>query len=427
MHRLLLLALALLVLVPPALAQAPTWTLLSDSPSAGRHEDLAFIDPETGWVVNGSGEVWRTLDGGQTWDETARLSGYLRSAGFASATKGWVGVLFSSTRLYETLDGGLTFTDISSRIQPAAPAGICGLWVVNDQVAYGVGEFGGPAFVVKTADGGQTWTSQSLSSLADTAVDVFFLDEQRGFIAAGVGGLNATSQVRVLATTDGGDTWTVRYTSARTGAWGWKLSFPTPEVGYVSAELNNFSTDGFALKTTDGGQTWEEVPIPGGGSLQGIGFATPEVGWTSGRGSSSVTTDGGETWEQISLDGSINRFRFYDGVGYAAGGRVYKVELSPVAVEPGADGATRLVQVAPNPAPGALTATYHLARTGPVHVAVLDVHGRTVAVLADGVEAAGTQVARWGAGAEGAAPGAYLLRLQTEDGVWVRTVTLLGR
>jgi hypothetical protein len=285
--------------------------------------------------------------------------------------------------------------------------------------------------MIKTTDGGQTWTSMSLAPHADTAVDVFFLDELHGFVAAGIGGLSSSGRVRVLETTDGGDTWTVRHTSSFTGAWGWKFSFPTPEVGYVSAEYLFAPTDGYVLKTTDGGQTWSEVLIPGGSSLQGVGFATPEVGWTSGREVSSVTTDGGQTWAQLDIEPGesehINRFRFVGDTGYAAGHYIYKTDISAVAVEPGADpNATRLVQVAPNPAPGTLTATYHLARAGAVEVAVFDVLGRRIATLDAGLRPAGTNVAAWDPTAMRAHSGVYLVRLLTDDGVWTQPVTVLA-
>ncbi|MDX1420334.1 MAG: T9SS type A sorting domain-containing protein [Rubricoccaceae bacterium] len=434
-RRLPLALAALTLLAAPALAQAPAWDWLSDSPYNGyRSEDVFFIDEAEGWAVNGSGEVWRTQDGGDAWALTATPDGYLRSVGFASETHGWVGVLFSDAVLYETTDGGLSFTDVTDRIVPAVNGGICALWVVDDDLAYGAGQWSGPAYLIKTTDGGQTWASSSLGEHLDVAIDVYFFDDSNGLVAGGVNIAGGTYP-RVIGTTDGGDTWTVRHTfeDAPFNSWLWKLSFPTPEVGYASVEHGYFGgneDDGFVLKTTDGGQTWTEVTIPDGASLQGVGFATPEIGWASGRGTTSVTTDGGQTWEQIDVEPneseSINRFRFIGDVGYAAGHYIYKTDLSAVAAEPGADpAATRLVLLAPNPTPGALTATYHLARTGPVHVAVLDVLGRTVAVLADGVEAAGTQVARWDAGASGAAPGAYLVRLQTDDGVWARPVTVL--
>src|SRR5690606_3993933 len=145
---------ALLTLAGAAQAQGPpVWMQLEGSPfNEYRNEDLFFLNEARGWSVHGAGggTVWRTLDGGGTWTLTATLDGYLRSVGFADEDLGWVGVLFSAARLYETRDGGLSFDDVTDRIQPPVPGGICSLWVVDDEVAYGAGQYAGPAYLIQT-------------------------------------------------------------------------------------------------------------------------------------------------------------------------------------------------------------------------------------------------------------------------------------
>ncbi len=429
--RVLILGFAYLISASLFAQEAPVWNLLDDSPfNDYRSEDVFFVDAETGWAVNGDGEVHRSTDGGDTWTNVSNPVGYLRATGFASTTKGWVGVLFSPAVLYETSNGGLTMSDVTSRIQPAIPGGICGISVVSDQIVYGVGQFSGPAYLIKTTDGGFSWTSIDLSAYADTAVDVKFFDANHGFIAAGIGGLGSSSQVRVLETIDGGDTWSVRHTSSATGFWGWKLSFPTPEVGYVSGESAGNPSLGLMLKTIDGGQTWSEVGIPNGGSLQGIGFLTPEIGWTSGRGTTSVTTDGGATWEQIALDGSINRFRFLgDSLGFAAGEKIYRLRPLPVAGEGSPiSNASGLVSISPNPSSGPVTITYQLGRPDNVRVGIFDLLGRKVDELDEGARSAGRHVAFWRRENHGhrLSPGTYVVRLQTDEGSWAELVAIVG-
>lgn len=60
--------------------------------------------------------------------------------------------------------------------------------------------------------------------------------------------------------------------------------------------------------------------------------------------------------------------------------------------------------------------------SGLVRLAVLDVLGREVAVLVDGVRPAGEQEASWDAAR--AAPGVYVLRLEADSAVLTRTVTV---
>ncbi len=424
-------ALAVLVFSLDVFAQdiGGAWALLSNSPmrsQMGRHDDAFFISPTTGWVVNLSGEVHFTRNGGTTWSLQHRaVSGGrpigLRSVGFANAQKGWIGSLTDPQLLFETQDGGRTWSDITNRITGPRPRGICGLWVASEQVIYGVGRFDGPARIIKTTDGGQTWTSKDLSPLAETLIDAYFFDENRGIIIGGTDASLNTAKGVVLYTEDGGETWSVRHTSSGNGEWGWKISFPTPKIGYVSIE--NFRPNvptAKVLKTTDAGLTWTEVPIEGSRSLQGVGFLTEKVGWASGRGTTFMTTDGGDTWEQLPLDGIINRFRMFgDSLGYAVGSRVYKLAgrvTTDVETEPALPVVAHLAPNYPNPFQGSTTIGYIVRDPGPVSLKIYDVLGRPVRTLVDDVLASGSYQAHWdGTDAAGrhVGTGIYVYRLET--------------
>ena len=428
--RLLLVSLVLLF-AAPALSQqaAGTWSALEASPSHGyRFEDGSFLDPETGWIVNPDGEVWGTTDGGTNWTLLDNLPAYLRSTVFVNPQHGFVGTLNQSNVLYETTDGA-NFTDITGRITGPTPWGVCGLWAVDEDVIYGAGWWAAPAHVIKTTDGGQTWTSQPMSAYAGSLVDVYFWNEQRGIAVGGTDGPSSNSRAVVLLTEDGGQTWSNRHTSADTGEWSWKITFPTPETGYVSVEGNGFPAK--VLKTTDAGLTWTELLIPGSADLQGLGFITEDIGWSSGRGVTSVTTDGGATWEQIGLDGDINRFEFFgDTLGYAMGHQIYRYTAPPSTdAEDGAPSPDfALTALFPNPSASGATIRYRTAEAGSVDLAVYDLLGRRVATLARGVQPADEHESAWsGLGDDGRAlaTGMYLVRLSAGDRTATRRLTLL--
>jgi hypothetical protein len=86
-----------------------------------------------------------------------------------------------------------------------------------------------------------------------------------------------------------------------------------------------------------------------------------------------------------------------------------------------------LSRIAPNPAPGAAHMEFTVAREGPVRLEVFDVAGRRVAVLADGVFAAGRHHVKWTAGREGAraAAGVYFARFEGGSRRFVRRFVLL--
>ncbi|MEO1478636.1 MAG: YCF48-related protein, partial [Bacteroidota bacterium] len=158
--RWLVASLAFVLLSPISRGQeAAGWSLLDASPwNFYRFEDGSFVSPERGWIVNGDGEVFQTADGGQAWSRQAVLPAYLRSVVFVNDSRGFIGTLTQPNMLYETRDAGRSYQDISDRIKGPRPWGICGLWAVNDDVIYGAGWFAAPAHIVKSTDGGQTWT-----------------------------------------------------------------------------------------------------------------------------------------------------------------------------------------------------------------------------------------------------------------------------
>lgn len=82
-----------------------------------------------------------------------------------------------------------------------------------------------------------------------------------------------------------------------------------------------------------------------------------------------------------------------------------------------------LAPAAPNPTRGAARIEWLLPRSGMARLAIHDVRGRTIAVLADGEQAAGPHSATWDA--SGAAAGVYLVSLETAGQVRTSRVAVL--
>ena len=76
----------------------------------------------------------------------------------------------------------------------------------------------------------------------------------------------------------------------------------------------------------------------------------------------------------------------------------------------------------PNPARGAVTVPYDVADAAPVRLEVVDLLGRTVAVLADGVQPAGSYEAPFDTAQ--LAAGVYVLRLVTPAGTTARRLAV---
>ena len=326
------------------------WRPTNAPVASSRTDDIWFLDPATGWAVNSNGQILITTDGGATWTEQFRATAYLRCVGFANRMKGWVGALSESQSLFHTVNGGELWQRVNN-LPAVAPVFICGLSVVNESVIYasGTNEPEEPARMIKSVDGGVTWTGWEMSEHATLLVDCFFTSPERGWVVGGKAQVpNPTrDDVKpvVLFTEDGGATWTDRVANIQDqfpfGEWGWKIFFLDEKLGFISLEN---MTAGAILRTTDGGLTWKRLPIDDpqhNANLEGVGFADAKHGWVGGWGTadfkggfSSETVDGGDHWSNANQIGRfINRFRMFGNpatLGYASGRTVYKYSADPV-------------------------------------------------------------------------------------------------
>ena len=423
-----------------ASGQTLTWRELPAAPFTGRHNDAFFATAESGWIVNGDGEIYRTDDGGASWQlQFRKTTVHFRSVGFVNEERGFAGNVgdgeFGTTdrsALYETRDGGLTWSPMGVWNGPA-PTGLCGMQVVNDTVVVAVGRVRGPATFARTTDGGATWRSKDMGSYAAGLIDVYFAHPDTGYAVGLTNEDHELSSGIILYTEDGGETWVEQFRSTRTGEWCWKISFPSPEVGYVSLQRNS-RTPIYILKTSDGGVSWEEKLFSDSYYfVQGIGFIDEDRGWIGGNSTSPVyqTEDGGETWWAESIRPRLNRFRFLgDTLGYAVGRSVHKLaDWSAVAVDPVPDVIdVPSVDNFPNPFADRTRIRYTVGRPSIVTVEVFDILGRTVVRLVDDYRLPGEHVVEWdGLDVSGkrVAAGTYLYVVTDAVGSVVRSMQLV--
>jgi photosystem II stability/assembly factor-like uncharacterized protein len=94
-----------------------------------------------------------------------------------------------------------------------------------------------------------------------------------------------------LKTTDGGSSW--NSINVGLGNSYYDISFPTADIGFITSDVG-------LLQTTNGGTTWQ---VQSTSSLDEITFLTSTMGWSCGVVGSATalrsTTDGGLTWGQV--------------------------------------------------------------------------------------------------------------------------------
>src|SRR5690554_2348072 len=375
--------LILLTLLLAGASFAQNWNIL-DLPSSTRYDDVFFLDETTGWTINSSQyTVYKTTDGGDTWTSQFESNQeYLRNISFLDEDRGFLGTL--SPSFYKTINGGQTWALVSI---PGVEA-ICGLDVVGNNTVYGCGAYFQPAYLIKSSDGGDTWTFKDMSAYASSLVEVLFLDENIGFASGGneEGGI-------IIKTIDGGDSWIEIFNTEVPGEIVWKMQqlFSNPDAIFGSVQAIN-PTPGKLVKSLDGGENWSTYDIipPNVGtvdySIQGVGFITEDHGWVSGHHTSLLETlDGGLTWaaiENYSIS-SVNRFHVLnESFVFASGVEVYKFNNSLSVKHLESKNIQGLkIKASPNPVKDQLNISILFERNDHMVITLFDEQGRKIKQL----------------------------------------------
>ena len=422
-------------------------------------------------VVGDGGAILRS-DGGAYQPMGGSTEGYLDgtySASFIDANNGVAAgssceCNSNQTVFLRTTDGGQTWSrsqksNHSSRdIEHASPSAL---------YSVGTTSFANNASIIKSSDGGTSWsviwTSTTVTDLMDIEFDspthgvavgragkIVVLDNDvpsifdsgvTGYlqnvaianpstlVAIGHDGQFATTVYRMVRSIDGGESWSpVDYGSATQLS---DIEFVTNTVGFA------VGSGGLLIKTEDAGASWTPTPSGTTANLRSVAFADPSWGLIVDDGSAVRRTfDGGETWD----DAPVGVTPLVGGVEYPEHGRAYLLgrqlfiveydfEGEPTAVpeRPSAT-ALELLPNIPNPFNPSTTIRYVLPSRLNVRVTIYDVAGRPVTTLVDREESAGEYSVPWnGTDANGdhVASGVYLVRIEAGKQSLARKMVLL--
>jgi photosystem II stability/assembly factor-like uncharacterized protein len=338
-----------------SLAQMTMWKKLPTVAYDDKQDDIYFVDDRIGWYANGSGKIYKTTDGGDSWSLQHDSPGtFFRCLAFVDHLHGFAGNVgpdrfpnvTDTNPLYETKDGGETWNAVTS-IEGQPVVGLCGMQVLRDQQTkasetekrpriIGVGRVGGPTALIISDDLGATWKQIDISAQAAMAFDVYFQDRNIGFIAAATDTDFTKSHAAILRTDDGGVTWKKVYESSRPYELTWKLSFPTRDTGYVTIQSYNpdvAASARFVAKSQDGGRTWREIPLIDKHSVRqfGVAFLDDQTGWIGAVPYGFFTNNGGRTWRRASIGNAVNKIRILSTpsktIGFAIGTEVHRLEI----------------------------------------------------------------------------------------------------
>lgn len=328
------------------------WRLLSTEPFAGKQDDISFISPDIGWYGNGAGKLYRTRDGGESWEKVWDRPGtFIRALGFADEQNGFLGNVGTdyypnvtdTNPLYRTRDGGVSWAPVEVE-NIGIVKGICGIDILPQRrifqgelrdtpIVHAAGRVGGPAAMLRSLDGGETWRALDLREQAGMILDVKFFDARNGLLCAATSDDLEQANALILRTDDGGESWTRAYQSPRKFENCWKMNFPTRQVGY--ATVQNYEEGASArvvVKTTDGGRSWRELPLVDDARVRefGVGFVDENWGWVGTSTTGFETRDGGRSWSPVEMGRAVNKIRILRDGGrwraFAIGVQVHRLD-----------------------------------------------------------------------------------------------------
>jgi photosystem II stability/assembly factor-like uncharacterized protein len=191
--------------------------------------------------------------------------------------------------------------------------------------------------ILKTTNGGASWTSQSTGT-SRFLRSLCFVNSNTGYAAGTFG--------TIIKTSDGGSTWSTLESYGESATFN-SIFFIDENTGFAVGDGN------FLMNTTDGGITWNQGYIPANVSLRSVYFQDINTGYIVGEsGSIFLTNDGGITWTQ-QLSGTTQHLSgvvVSNHVGFAVGNFGTILKTDEVGVWVNNKSSVKTIKITPNPA-----------------------------------------------------------------------------
>ncbi|MGB5928831.1 MAG: YCF48-related protein [Cyclobacteriaceae bacterium] len=347
--------------------------------------DFYFVDEQNGFIAGRKGTAFKTTDGGDTWQliSTGRraVGTSLLTVFFLDENEGFTAG--QGGRIFKTTDGGDTwlpysnygaiidmqlasendiFINLEGNLLSSPNRGktwefknapnqnpdykMADFHFINDSVGYALSSFYNSfSYLYKTTDGGVTWLKDEANltmPYRDTFFEVYFLDDQVGFISRGgylyktidggmswkqvynngirditftdkdTGyGIESDYKKRVLyRTTDGGETWSSTINTDYE-----ILDFKFKKgIGFCVTK------NGYVYKTNNNGDAWSGINVPFSSDYhdaRNVAILTSKIFYVSNGPELLMTEDGGSTWNELNPTSSVDELIINRGNLYA--------------------------------------------------------------------------------------------------------------
>jgi photosystem II stability/assembly factor-like uncharacterized protein len=316
-----------------------TWTDVTPQVETVRSSTSFFLDGSTAFIEGfdeigsqAAGTLYATGDGGGSWSSSPLpfAGGVLQ---FADASHGWAVVVppgswygpAAPALVNQSTDGGKTWAQMSlvdpqGALPASFPAGsvqltdgatvavhsATSIWLGGGKVDSSQG-----IALWESQDGGQTWQKKTIESPIDSETPAaqmtvglpVFQDEKFAFFSVtfilnAEGGGNPRNVMALYTSDDGGATWRLQ-----PGLVNGVLS--SDQVTLVSSTVGFVPCFAAICKTTDGGETWTQIPANVTFSadqncdISQLDFVSHLLGWALTPAGLYRTVNGGATWNLV--------------------------------------------------------------------------------------------------------------------------------
>ena len=312
----------ILILVGSGSPAQGTWERIN-VPTNQYLKSVCFVDSLYGWVAGDSGVMLHTTNGGATWIQQDTHAPYeVADVFFLNRSQGWATTynytdIPYGTILLKTINGGNTWTS-----QPYPAENIFMTCILfRDSLNGWMG--GKPHALVRTTDGGLTWHQAAIdtSTLAFFPVlSIQFYNEKYGYASGGMFDIAGV----VWHTSNGGDLWhAIDGTNAPADEVHGLHIFDSIHVMGAGGDPD-FGYGVGMIRTSDGGMNWNYQELPIQGNAYDLDFRNDHEAWAplGPRRKLIYSVDAGTTWTPVYTPDStaIYDMTFPDSLhGFAVG------------------------------------------------------------------------------------------------------------
>jgi photosystem II stability/assembly factor-like uncharacterized protein len=393
MKKIILLFLSFNCYISVNLIAQQQWQVVSTAPSFSTTDslvftDVNFIDDSLGWAVTNLGDLFKTENGGDTWNFKSKFTlskpypGYIgftvSSISFLNKDTGFAMMRFDTT-YYKTTDGGLTWK--SAMLKNWISFSTRSLQRFKNKVAILYWQYPAISYIFTYDHTSKTEKLDTLS-FGGAAVGYYRISDTSILFVADtcVTGQSVCTQNRYLFN-ENLSTWSKAQPPINGGFYLENLMMVNEELGFA-----HFSTGSRSLikKTSDGCNSFNEILKPDtlkARDIQQLFFLTPYRGWIGSDTGIYETKDGGISWQFLNVGHKITGFtKKPNGVVYGVGKNIIRLDAKVISSieEKNKDSRNDIVSIFPNPSNGKFTIRINSKETESTKMEVFDILGNKV-------------------------------------------------